>query len=82
MFFAIWKNQKKHHDVSRLLEEGKVVPEDLFCEADAAFICDKQREGDWVGTLSFWFDPDSQQYVEAMGMPPFIYVPEIEEEII
>jgi len=80
--FVIWKNHKKHQELSKCLDEGKDAPLDLINQPDAAFICDKQRDGDWVGRLSFWFDQESQQYLQNQQDIPVVYIAEHEEEYI
>lgn len=80
--FVIWKNSKKQLEVSKYTDEGKSAPEDLLTQADAVFVCDKQRDGDWVGKVSLWFDVESQQYTQVQYDPPIIYIPEYEEEYI
>lgn len=78
--FVIWKNTKKQTDIATYTDTGKIAPENLLTQADATFVCDKQRDGDWIGRVSLWFDPESQQYTQTQYDPPIIYVPENEEE--
>jgi twinkle protein len=56
----VWRNKKKEKD----LAANKPVPADM---GDALLICDKQRNGEWEGKLTLWFDRHSQQYVTSMG---------------
>jgi twinkle protein len=35
--------------------------------------CEKQRNGEFEGKFGFWFDVDSQQYVEALSELPAMY---------
>jgi twinkle protein len=35
--------------------------------------CDKQRNGEWEGTLGFWFHPASMQYLERIDAFPIRY---------
>lgn len=35
--------------------------------------CEKQRNGEWEGRLGFWFDIDSQQYLESVEQRPARY---------
>ncbi len=48
-----WRNKKKEQD-----------PEIARGEADAMLICDKQRNGEWEGKATFWFDPASLRFLE------------------
>jgi len=50
--FSVWRNLAK--------EEGK--PTDI--ESDAILRCDKQRNGEWQGSVGLYFDLDSNQYLE------------------
>ena len=59
----VWRNKKKERD----FQSGKKVTE---TEPDALLICDKQRNGEWEGRISLWFDKVSQQFVPAYGCEP------------
>lgn len=50
--FSVWRNKLK--------EEGK----ESECEFDAVLRCDKQRNGEWEGSVGLYFDKDSNQYLE------------------
>lgn len=56
----IWRNKKKERDS----QAGKMVS---TTEPDALLICDKQRNGEWEGRFSLWYERDSQQFVGAAG---------------
>lgn len=60
---SVWRNKPKE----RAREIGKAVSED---EPDSLLICDKQRNGEWEGSIGLWFHRDSQQFVGASGEPP------------
>ena len=36
-------------------------------DPDAQLICDKQRNGEWEGRFSLWYERDSQQFVGEAG---------------
>ena len=57
--FIVWKNKKA-------LDEQNGEP-------TAMLACEKQRNGEYEGQLGFWFDFDSQQYVEAHSALPCSY---------
>lgn len=59
----VWRNKKKERDA----QAGKAVAE---TEPDALLICDKQRNGEWEGRFSLWYERDSQQFVGTTGAPP------------
>jgi twinkle protein len=51
--FIVWRNKKAER-------EGKGEPTCIVA-------CEKQRNGEYEGKFGFWFDLDSQQYLEAPG---------------
>ena len=57
--FIVWKNKKA-------LEEGTGDP-------TAVIACEKQRNGEFEGKFGFWFDVDSQQYLETATEIPNRY---------
>lgn len=57
--FIVWRNKKAE-------AEGKGDPTCLVA-------CEKQRNGEFEGKFGFWFDVDSQQYLEAVGEVPIRY---------
>ncbi len=60
---SVWRNKPKE----KKRDEGKAVDDR---EPDALLICDKQRNGDWEGSIGLWFHRDSQQYVAGPGDEP------------
>lgn len=54
----LWRNKPKEASASA----GKMVAEG---EPDALLICAKQRNGEWEGAFSLWFDKVSQQYIPS-----------------
>ena len=68
----VWRNKPKE----RKREEGLLTDEANFKEPDCLLICDKQRNGEWEGSIGLWFEKDSQQFVAALGDQPLVlYVP-------
>ena len=66
---SVWRNKAKE----RKREENRIVEDK---EPDALLICDKQRNGEWEGSIGLWFDKQSMQYVGAPGDEPLtLYVP-------
>jgi len=59
----MWRNKKKENDAMA----GKKVAEQ---EPDAMLICGKQRNGEWEGKISLWYERDSQQFIGAQGGGP------------
>ena len=50
-------------------DEGKTVDEK---EPDALLICDKQRNGEWEGSIGLWFHKGAMQYVGSPGDDPLV----------
>lgn len=52
----VWRNKPKERNEA----VGKMVAEG---DPDAMLLCEKQRNGEWEGRISLWFDKASQQYI-------------------
>lgn len=63
---SVWRDKSKE----KKLADGATV--DQFKQPDALLICDKQRNGEWEGTIGLWFDRDSQQYLAHFGDRPLV----------
>lgn len=57
--FIVWRNKK--------------AEEEKNGEPTCVLACEKQRNGEFEGKLGFWFDLDSQQYVESLNELPSMY---------
>lgn len=62
---SVWRNKAKE----KKREEGKGMDEK---EPDALLICDKQRNGEWEGSIGLWFHRESMQYVGGPGEEPLL----------
>ena len=62
---SVWRNKAKE----KKRDEDKQVDEK---EPDALLICDKQRNGEWEGSIGLWFDRASMQYVGGPGDEPLL----------
>lgn len=62
---SVWRNKAKE----KKRDEGKPVEDK---EPDALLICDKQRNGEWEGSIGLWFDKPSMQYVGWPGDEPLL----------
>ncbi len=60
---SVWRNKSKE----RKREQGGDVNEN---DPDTLLICDKQRNGEWEGSIGLWYDRNSQQFVAAPGAEP------------
>lgn len=63
---SVWRNKVRE----RKIGVGAVLSEKEAKEGDCELICDKQRNGEWEGFISLWFDRESQQYLGAEGDQP------------
>ncbi len=72
--FVIWRNKKKENDMQQAENEGEAVAEDLKNKCDCLLICDKNRNGDWEGKASLWYDKKSYQYLNYRTQKPNPYV--------
>ncbi len=70
---SVWRNKPKE----KKREAGALV--DAAAEPDCFLICDKQRNGEWEGSIGLWFDPESQQFLAAHGDEPSRYYDEIRD---
>lgn len=59
---TVWRNKKKERAVEQAVRMGGQIPEDLKGHPDATLICDKNRHGEWEGTVGLWYHPQSLQY--------------------
>ena len=62
---SVWRNKAKEKE----REQGKPVKD---ADPDALLICDKQRNGEWEGSIGLWFDRNSMQYVGGAGDAPML----------
>lgn len=62
---SVWRNKAKE----KKRDEGKAADDK---DPDALLICDKQRNGEWEGSIGLWFDRQSMQYVGNPGDEPLI----------
>lgn len=58
--FIVWRNKLAERNNKR----------DPTC----LLMCEKQRNGEYEGSFGFWFDVESQQYLECMDNVPMRYI--------
>ncbi|WP_262337502.1 bifunctional DNA primase/helicase [Legionella genomosp. 1] len=70
--FSIWRNKKKEKLIQKHLTGSKLDYDEqkIVKASDCKWICNKQRNGDWEGTIGFWFDPASLQYLSQPDCKP------------
>ena len=66
--FTVWRNKGKERSI-----QAGGPPN--YEEPDALIICDKQRNGEWEGTIKLWFHADSQQFLSDPRESPMRMVP-------
>lgn len=57
---TVWRNRVKEADI----ENGRRAEAD----PDAYMICQKQRNGEWEGSVPLWFDRASQQFSQSQSV--------------
>jgi twinkle protein len=74
--FSIWRNKEKERCLHKRSEGYFLTEKELekIKMPDCFWKCDKQRNGDWEGTLSFWYDKQSFQYLEHESHRPSRFV--------
>lgn len=70
--FTVWRNKPKERALGKL-EKGEALTDkeqEKINMPDCLWCCDKQRDGDWEGNLSFWYDAPSFQYLSYESQKP------------
>lgn len=62
---SVWRNKAKE----RKRESGGEMNDN---DPDTLLICDKQRNGEWEGTIGLWYERNSQQFVPNPGEGPMV----------
>lgn len=75
--FSIWRNKAKER-VKAKVEKNEPLTDkeqEKLLMPDCLWRCDKQRDGDWEGNISFWYEPNSFQYLSYENQKPQRIVP-------
>lgn len=67
--FTVWRNKAKE-DALKKTDVGTLVYSNLLEKYDAILQCDKQRNREWEGSITLWFDLDSFQYLDSYNQRP------------
>jgi len=59
---TVWRNKRKEREIEQALREGRNVDDKTAIASDALLICDKNRHGEWEGSISLWYHAASLQY--------------------
>lgn len=70
--YIVWRNKQKEKILQNLDKKSEKYKEAVK-DSDAILYCCKQREGEWEGSVSLWFDRASLQYLEASNKKPIRY---------
>jgi twinkle protein len=71
--FTIWRNKPKEDEI-RKTPAGTEVPREISDKFDCLLFCDKQRNGEWEGKVTLWFNSNSFQYLENRYQRPRQFV--------
>ena len=67
---TVWRNKKKERILERCLRNGEAAPQDIVDSADSLLVCDKNRHGEWEGTVALWYHQGSLQYTGDKSCTP------------
>ena len=65
-FITVWRNKRKEVEARKLQGQDQKV----MSEPDCVLNIDKQRNGEWEGTIGLWFSLPAMSYVEEAGGRP------------
>ena len=70
--FTVWRNKEKEAVINKINKNLSLSQkeEEKLSMPDCLWSCDKQRDGDWEGTLSFWYHAPSFQYLSSEDEKP------------
>ena len=70
--FAVWRNKAKEKVVNKINKNEPITDkeQEKLLMPDCLWCCDKQRDGDWEGNLSFWYHSPSFQYLSYESEKP------------
>ncbi len=74
--FTVWRNKEKE-DLLRQQGNGNSLNHsqlEKLNKPDCIWRCDKQRNGEWEGTIALWFEPNSFQYLGHPKLKPMQFV--------
>lgn len=74
--FTVWRNKEKE-DLLRQQSNGNNLDHrqlEKLNKPDCIWRCDKQRNGEWEGSIALWFEPNSFQYLGHPKLKPTQFV--------
>lgn len=67
--FTVFRNKSKEDEINKL--GGRIIPSDeILDKYDCLLACSKQRNGEWEGKFTLWFNAESFQYLESRYHKP------------
>lgn len=68
--FTVWRNKPKERAVEKLLRQQMPIDDETASKPDTVLSCEKQRNGEWEGSIALWFHQPSLQYTpDSRNMP-------------
>jgi len=71
---TIWRNKPKEKIIEKLLRSGQTIDDDTNSKPDALLICDKNRHGEWEGSVALWYHQASLQYTTDSRRIPIDFI--------
>ncbi len=70
--FTIWRNKAKEAAVNKVNKNEQLTDKEAekLSMPCCIWCCDKQRDGDWEGSMSFWYHAPTFQYLSYEGQKP------------
>jgi len=71
---TVWRNKPKERAVEKALRVGEPLDEKAQNSPDTMLICDKNRHGEWEGSISLWYHAASLQYTTDSRRKPIDFL--------
>lgn len=71
---TVWRNKPKERAVEKILRAGQQVDEETESKPDALLVCDKNRNGEWEGSIALWYHAPSLQYTTDSRRKPINFM--------
>ena len=72
--FTLWRNKPKEEALAKSEMSRNRADQKAATQPDARLICQKQRNGEWEGGFSLWWNAKSFQFVEGSDKGPRQYL--------
>lgn len=69
--FSIWRNKEKEESFQQERQTSR--DRKKLNQCDSVLFCNKQRNGDWEGSVGLWYHMPSYQFIEREDTPPMKY---------